>query len=174
MIRRLFLCAAAAALLTLSATAFGQGKTVKVYVLPGENQASKDVASTVSGKIGSTLRYALTTDLVSAEITVEILCLTSTERGVAYGIFGVYYPVGYKHLSRTLITDIVTGSNEFVAQALFNDFVRESSDEELSEAEDSLKSKTLNTGWRVIRLAMTKAKPNSANLQNLLRRKTNC
>jgi hypothetical protein len=141
MIRRFAVCAAA--LLVLSATAFGQRKTVKVYVLPGENQASKDVASTVSGKIGSTLRYALTTDLVSAEITVEILCLTPTERGVACGIFGVYYPVGYKHLSRTLITDIVTGSNEFVAQALFNDFVRESSDEELNKAEDSLKSKTL-------------------------------
>jgi hypothetical protein len=71
MIRRLFLCAAA--LLTSSATAFGQAKVIKVYVTGEGNVDTTEVAQMVRGRIGGTLRYSLTQSIDDADLGMEVI-----------------------------------------------------------------------------------------------------
>jgi hypothetical protein len=139
MIRRFVLCAAAS--LILSATAFGQGKVMSVYVSAEDNQVSKDVADMFRGKVGSTLRYSLVNDLVSARITVDILCVSATH-GTACTSIVTYYPVASKGLSAMLTPQIALGPNDYVTQSLFDSFVTSSSDEQLLQAERILKVST--------------------------------
>jgi hypothetical protein len=141
MIGRVALCVLAWMLLSVVAAAQG---TVKVIVSPEDNKPSKDVADILQGKIGSTLRYALTTDVKEALILVDVLCVDVTINQFACTAPTLYYPAKFNGLSGRLLTSLAIGSSAYVADVLFNSFVGASSDEKLKAIDQTITAETLS------------------------------
>jgi hypothetical protein len=130
----------------LSAVAAAQG-TVKVIVSPQDNKSSKDVADILQGKIGSTLRYALTTDVKEAVILMDVLCVDVTINQFACTAPTSYYPAELHGLYGRVLTGIAIGSATYVAESLFNSFVQGSSDEKLKAIDQFITAGTSSMWW---------------------------
>jgi hypothetical protein len=119
-----------------------QGKVMHVMVDPNPNDASQEVGSLLRGKIGSTLRYALT-DVEKADLIISIVCVQLKSSGaVACTNPTNYYPDLDSSLHSDLNEAIVTGDKEWVAQNFFDYFVRDTSDDKLKELAEKLSRST--------------------------------
>jgi hypothetical protein len=142
MIRRFVLCAAA--LLILSAIAFGQGQVVKVNVDSADNEESKSVASILRGKIGSTLRYALT-EPTSADVLIQVLCVSGRD-GSACAEQATYYSAKAYGTAFGLATQVSLGDAKEVAQGFFDHLVEQTSAEKL-QSYDTSQLFSMNKIW---------------------------
>jgi hypothetical protein len=127
----------------IGSAAFAQSSPIRVRVLAGgDNTVSREVADNLAGKIGSTSRYALvTTDDFAISVTVG--CLTVQTNGYTIGVACTtditYWPVQGVALSWNPGSYLALGPKPEVADLVFNDFVRETSDENLKKNRDSFK-----------------------------------
>jgi hypothetical protein len=119
-----------------------QGKVVKVAVDGGSDKPSQEMAELVRGKVGSTLRYALT-EIKTANIAIDIVCIdVPALNGIACTAPTQYYPDLKNSLYRSLPDSIWTGSRAYVAQSIFDTFVEQTTDEKLSVLAQSLEDGT--------------------------------
>jgi hypothetical protein len=135
MIRKVVLRAFAFLLCTGSLAA--QARVIKVSVTAEDDKTSKDVTEILRGKIGSTLRYALS-EPAPALLTVDVVCVSVGTINVACTAPTLYYPDAARGLSWSLPVSVAVGDPNYVAEALFNYFVASSSDDKLTEGEASL------------------------------------
>jgi hypothetical protein len=138
MVRRFVLCTAA--LLTLSATAFGQ-KTIKVYVTGETDENSKEVAHLVRGKIGSTLRYSLSDSLEDADLGMQILCVPVGAALIACSAPTLYFSTKNHNLTYPLLGIILFGDRPYTAEHLFDNFVEDTSPDKLQKMDEFLAGK---------------------------------
>src|SRR5271156_3686297 len=96
------------AFLLLGSSLAAQGKVLKVYVGAEDNKQSKDVGDILRGKIGSTLRYALS-EVGPAVITLDVVCVEITTANVACTAPTLYYPEKDHGLFGTLPASIAIG-----------------------------------------------------------------
>lgn len=130
------------AFLLLGSALAAQGKVLKVYVGSEENKPSKDVGDILRGKIGSTLRYALS-ELGPAAITIDVVCVEITTANVACTAPTSYYPEKGHGLFGTLSASIAIGTPLYVAQTLFDSFVTNSADPSLAAVEKIINAGTV-------------------------------
>jgi hypothetical protein len=115
-------------------TVRAQAKVIHVFVESNPDKPSQDIAILLRGKIGSTLRYALT-DFKKAEITISLVCV-DLKAGVACAFPTKYYPEEEGLLHEDMPSGLITGDKEWVAQNIFDEFVAESSDDKLKKLTD--------------------------------------
>ena len=123
-----------------------QTAPVKVFVFSEPNTESQEIAARLAGKIGSTSRYALRSTGVGARLMVDVACLNVVINGSKTGIVchSSYtdYPWNSQNISLSVDIDghMVAGSDDYVVDMLFNDFIKNTSDENLTKWEDINKS----------------------------------
>jgi hypothetical protein len=115
---------------------YAQTKPIKVSVLSGtDDPADKEVADKIAAKIGSTSRYALVSNgAPMTALLIEVSCLTNTSQkmGSTCDTEILYWPMADVALSVDCPGSMVTGLSESdIAQALFESFVRATTDEKL-------------------------------------------
>jgi hypothetical protein len=104
--------------------------------------SSQKVSDMLTRRIGASSRYALVS-LADADILMIVDCLPNIVGGQQVGIacdtHTSYYPVDSVLLSYDLARHMAVGGASEVVEALFDSFIRETSDEKLAEAAKSFK-----------------------------------
>jgi hypothetical protein len=109
-----------------------QARIVKVSVVPEDNAESKFMGEMLTGKLGSTLRYAVVSE-PSEEVIVSVTCLSTSVEYEACSIDPTYFPPGFYGLSIDLGGNMAVGKPDYVAQSLFDGLVAASTDEKLDK-----------------------------------------
>lgn len=124
-----------------------QGKKVRVWVCPGNNDAAV-VARSVEAKLNSTLRFETVRDTYSTDMVVFINCMSiegntlknewvcsSTAQVVAGDIVAIPYDEA---------DNLVLGGPDYIAAAIFERTVSRSSDGDLENARGAFRRKVLS------------------------------
>jgi hypothetical protein len=138
--------AVAILVLASASTATAQSSPIKILVGAEANPESQHVADRLSGQIGSASRYALVTESGSENILLSVDCLSNVvgERriGLTCDTVITYWPVPGVFLYWDLTGSLAEAENESdVSQSLFDAFVKETSDERLSQATATFKER---------------------------------
>jgi hypothetical protein len=117
---------------------FAQSHAIGVQVVPGNSDpVSQEIADRLSGKIGSSARYSLVSG-ASAVILLSADCLPNIVNERQIGIVCQssldFWPIDGVPLSTNLAGFIVEGDESYVAERLFDSFVKNTSDEKLAAA----------------------------------------
>jgi hypothetical protein len=136
-----------AMLIVCAGATYGQGKTLATFVDLSGDANSKTVSEILAAKIGSTLRYGLTSNVLSATLTISMICLNIEGRGYACSVTADYYPDASPTEFIPLPNILVVGSAEKVADGIFEDFVMDTSDDKLTEAKQLLDKRTFKV-WQ--------------------------
>ncbi len=123
-----------------------QDKKVRVWVYPGNSDA-RGVAQGVEAKFNSTLRFETVKDTYNTDMVVFVNCMsvednTNTLRNqwvcssIAQVVVGDIVAVPYDEAD-----DLVVGTPEYAATAIFERTVSRSSDRELQKARDLFRKK---------------------------------
>ena len=106
-------------------------QTHSVYIDDDQGK-SKTVANALRAKIGGTTRYVLVDYASSAESDIKIMCLEENGYFCSYSISYLSPKTSPAQLEGT--SGIAKGASDFIAEALFEVFVSESSDEKIAAA----------------------------------------
>jgi hypothetical protein len=118
-----------------------QARVIHISIANNSDETSKEVSDRLSGKLGSTLRYALTSP-ETADLLVDIVCVKLNSGSLACTHPTRYYPDPQNTLSETLPAAVIIGDSEWVAQSIFDNLVRDTSDEKLKALAERLTSGT--------------------------------
>jgi hypothetical protein len=109
-----------------------QCQTLAVYVDDGQGKA-KSVANALKAKIGGTTRYVLVDEAYKTESDIKIVCLEENN-GYSCSYAVSFWSPQTSPLQLKGTSGIAVGTVEYVAEVLFETFVRESSDEKIAAA----------------------------------------
>jgi hypothetical protein len=123
---------------------FAQSQPIRVMVTAGANQESRDVADRLSGRLGISSRYALVST-GATQVLLAVSCLRNVsidgrKLGVTCYFDLSYWPVDGVALFTALPGTIAEGDELYVTEGLFDDFVKETSDEKLAKAANTFKT----------------------------------
>ena len=119
--------------LLLAASLAAQGKVVPVHVEAADNDLSRAVAIELRGKLGSTLRYALT-EVKDAVLLLNVVCMPIDDRGHAACASPTdYYSNADSGAHDSVQSGVSVGSVASVSEAIFNIIITNTSDAKLEE-----------------------------------------
>lgn len=133
---------AALAVLFFAGLAQAQTAPLKVFVSPGSNQESRDMAARLAGRIGASNRYALALSGPGVRLSVEVDCMNIIIRqeirsGVACFITYSDFPWRDQNVFLSVPIDgrMALGPEDYVTEMLFDNFISATADESLTKWE---------------------------------------
>jgi hypothetical protein len=127
----------------IGSAVFAQSSPIRVKLVVSDNPESREVADALAGKIGSTSRYALVTTNDDVLINVGCQPIQRTDGrpiGTACTTTFNYWAVQTIAIPWFIGSTLTTGPASETAAVMFNQFVQDSSDENLKKARDTFKS----------------------------------
>ena len=134
-----------AAALFFACPLFAQSHPIQVTIVSIDNtQTSQTMANMLTGRIGASSRYSLVSAAAfDTDILLGVGCLPNIVAGKQVGVTCdtelSYWPVDGVALSCVLEGNLAVGSESEVAEMLFDEFIRVTSNEALAKAAKEFK-----------------------------------